>query len=48
MGAFQDRFKVYSRAGEPCDRCGRPIAKMRAAGRGTYVCTRCQPRPRLR
>ena len=22
------------------------IKKMRAAGRGTYVCERCQPRPR--
>jgi formamidopyrimidine-DNA glycosylase len=47
-GAFQDRFKVYSRAGEPCERCGRPIVKTRAAGRGTYVCTRCQPKPRAR
>jgi formamidopyrimidine-DNA glycosylase len=27
-------------------RCGRTIKKMRAAGRGTYVCERCQPRPR--
>jgi formamidopyrimidine-DNA glycosylase len=47
-GAFQDRFKVHLRAGEPCERCGRTIVKMRAAGRGTYVCPRCQPTPRLR
>jgi formamidopyrimidine-DNA glycosylase len=47
-GAFQDRFKVHLRAGEPCERCGRTIVKMRAAGRGTYVCPRCQPRPRAR
>ena len=47
-GAFQDRFKVHLRAGEPCERCGRANVKMRAAGRGTYVCTRCQPRPRRR
>ena len=33
---------------EPCVRCGRAIRKMRAAGRGTYVCERCQPRPRRR
>ena len=26
----------------------RTIRKMRAAGRGTYVCERCQPRPRVR
>jgi formamidopyrimidine-DNA glycosylase len=47
-GSFQDRFLVYSRAGEPCVRCGRPIEKLRAAGRGTYVCPSCQPRPRFR
>jgi formamidopyrimidine-DNA glycosylase len=47
-GAFQDRFKVHLRAGEPCPRCGATIVKMRAAGRGTYVCPRCQRRPRLR
>src|SRR5947199_374201 len=47
-GAFQNRFQVYGRAGEPCMRCGRPIVKLRAAGRGTYVCERCQPRPRAR
>jgi formamidopyrimidine-DNA glycosylase len=47
-GAFQDRFLVHLREGEPCVRCGRTIVKMRAAGRGTYVCERCQPRPRTR
>jgi formamidopyrimidine-DNA glycosylase len=47
-GAFQDRFLVHRREGEPCPRCGRPIRKLRAAGRGTYVCEGCQPRPRPR
>jgi formamidopyrimidine-DNA glycosylase len=47
-GAFQDRFLAYGREGEPCVRCGRPIRKLRAAGRGTYVCESCQPRPRPR
>jgi formamidopyrimidine-DNA glycosylase len=47
-GSFQDRFLVHRREGEPCPRCGTPIRKMRAAGRGTYVCERCQPRPRAR
>jgi formamidopyrimidine-DNA glycosylase len=47
-GSFQDRFLIHRREGEPCPRCGRPIRKMRAAGRGTYVCERCQPRPRVR
>jgi formamidopyrimidine-DNA glycosylase len=45
-GSFQDRFLVHLREGEPCPRCGGPVRKLRAAGRGTYVCERCQPRPR--
>jgi formamidopyrimidine-DNA glycosylase len=45
-GSFQDQFLVHTREGEPCPRCRRPIRKLRAAGRGTYVCERCQPRPR--
>jgi formamidopyrimidine-DNA glycosylase len=45
-GSFQDRFLVYSRAGEPCERCGSTIVKLRAAGRGTYICPNCQRRPR--
>ncbi|HEX3693348.1 MAG TPA: bifunctional DNA-formamidopyrimidine glycosylase/DNA-(apurinic or apyrimidinic site) lyase [Solirubrobacteraceae bacterium] len=45
-GSFQDRFQVHRREGEPCSRCGREIVKLRVAGRGTYVCERCQPRPR--
>jgi formamidopyrimidine-DNA glycosylase len=41
-GAMQHEFKVYGRAGEPCDRCGTPIDKIRVAGRGTWYCPRCQ------
>ncbi len=47
-GSFQDRFLVHRREGRPCPRCGAQIGKLRAAGRGTYACERCQPRPRLR
>jgi formamidopyrimidine-DNA glycosylase len=47
-GSFQDRFLVHRRAGEPCSRCGATIVKMVVGGRGTYVCERCQPRPRRR
>jgi formamidopyrimidine-DNA glycosylase len=47
-GRFQDEFLVYGRADEPCVRCGTPIRKLRAAGRGTYVCESCQRRPRFR
>jgi len=48
QGSFQDRFLIHLRVGEPCLVCGRPVRKLRAAGRGTYVCERCQPRPRPR
>jgi formamidopyrimidine-DNA glycosylase len=47
-GGFQDQFLVHRREGEPCPVCGGPVRKLRAAGRGTYVCERCQPRPRSR
>ena len=47
-GSFQDRFLVHRREGEPCPSCGTTIVKMVVAGRGTYVCERCQPRPRAR
>lgn len=47
-GSFQDRFLVHRRGGEPCPRCGRTIRKIVVGGRGTYVCERCQPRPRRR
>jgi len=47
-GSFQDQFLVHRRAGEPCPRCGAPVRKLRVAGRGTYVCERCQPPPRRR
>ena len=46
QGSFQERFLIHLREGEPCLVCGRPVRKLRAAGRGTYVCERCQTRPR--
>jgi formamidopyrimidine-DNA glycosylase len=47
-GSFQDRFLVHRRAGEPCPRCGQVIRKIVVRGRGTYVCERCQSKPRRR
>jgi formamidopyrimidine-DNA glycosylase len=47
-GSFQDLFLVHTRAGQPCPNCGRAIVKLVVGGRGTYVCERCQPRPRIR
>jgi formamidopyrimidine-DNA glycosylase len=45
-GSFQDQFLVHRREGEACGKCGQTIVKMVVAGRGTYVCESCQPRPR--
>ncbi len=45
-GSFQDEFLVHRRAGEPCPRCGNEVEKIVVVGRGTYLCGRCQPRPR--
>ena len=42
-GRMQLELHVYGRAGEPCTRCGTPIEKIRAAGRGTWYCPACQP-----
>jgi formamidopyrimidine-DNA glycosylase len=42
-GRMQEEFRVYGREGEPCERCGTPIAKTRVAGRGTWYCPSCQP-----
>src|SRR5689334_8983474 len=47
-GAFQDEFLVHRRRGEPCPECGAEVVKFVAAGRGTYACETCQPRPRAR
>jgi len=41
-GAMQIEFRVYGREGEPCFRCGHPIEKTRAGGRGTWYCPKCQ------
>jgi formamidopyrimidine-DNA glycosylase len=42
-GGMQDLLRVHLRAGEPCRRCGTELVKIRVAGRGTYLCPRCQP-----
>ena len=47
-GSMQDEFLVHRREGEPCPRCGGPVTKLVAAGRGTYVCRNCQRAPRTR
>ncbi len=41
-GSMQDEFRVYGRGGEPCDRCGTPIARTRIVGRSSWFCPACQ------
>ena len=41
-GAFQQRFLVYDREGEACQRCGSVIARLVQSGRSTFYCSHCQ------
>ncbi|MBJ7596675.1 bifunctional DNA-formamidopyrimidine glycosylase/DNA-(apurinic or apyrimidinic site) lyase [Candidatus Nephthysia bennettiae] len=41
-GRQQEELQVYGRGGQPCLRCGRPLALVRLAGRSTVFCRRCQ------
>ena len=45
-GEMQGTLAVFRRTGQPCSRCGAPIARLVVAARGTHVCPRCQPSPR--
>jgi formamidopyrimidine-DNA glycosylase len=36
------RFMVYGRKGEPCQRCRTPIQRTVLGGRSAYLCPRCQ------
>jgi hypothetical protein len=44
-GSMQEHLQVYQRAGEPCDRCGRPIRRIVVGGRSTHFCSWCQRLP---
>ncbi|MFY9615156.1 MAG: bifunctional DNA-formamidopyrimidine glycosylase/DNA-(apurinic or apyrimidinic site) lyase [Candidatus Dormiibacterota bacterium] len=41
-GEMQDQLLVYGRAGQPCVKCGRLLAKTVVAGRTTVFCRTCQ------
>ena len=41
-GGFQNHFRVYQRAGEPCPVCGTRIRRMIVGQRGTHYCPTCQ------
>jgi formamidopyrimidine-DNA glycosylase len=41
-GEFQNYFRAYDRAGEPCMNCGAKIKRITVGQRGTHYCPRCQ------
>ncbi len=42
-GDYLEKFaKVFRREGQRCERCGCEIVKIKVAGRGTHICSRCQ------
>lgn len=41
-GAFQNDFRVYGRANQPCRNCQTALARSSVAGRTTVFCPRCQ------
>lgn len=41
-GLHHVRVHVFRKDGQPCERCGVTIQKVRVAGRGTHFCPRCQ------
>jgi formamidopyrimidine-DNA glycosylase len=45
-GDFQNHFRVYGRAGEPCLVCGTKIRRILVGQRGTHLCPHCQVRPK--
>ena len=45
-GYFDRSLQVYGRAGSPCGRCGTTIRREAFMNRSSYLCPRCQPRPR--
>ncbi|AUJ26018.1 MULTISPECIES: DNA-formamidopyrimidine glycosylase [Virgibacillus] len=43
MGMFQQKLYVYGQENKACKTCGNTIAKLKVGGRGTHICTSCQP-----
>jgi formamidopyrimidine-DNA glycosylase len=41
-GCFQQRYRVYERAGEPCRECGTRVRRLVQGQRSTYYCPSCQ------
>lgn len=41
-GSYLKFAQVFRREGQPCNKCGTMIQKLKVAGRGTHVCPSCQ------
>jgi formamidopyrimidine-DNA glycosylase len=41
-GFYEERLRVYGRAGQPCLKCGTKIRRITQGGRSTFYCPRCQ------
>jgi formamidopyrimidine-DNA glycosylase len=41
-GAYEGRWRVYDREGEPCVNCRARVRRVAHGGRSTYFCPRCQ------
>jgi len=45
-GYFERSLDAYGQQGRPCPRCGTPIRREAFMNRSSFLCPRCQPRPR--
>ncbi len=43
---YEERLRVYDRAGRPCPECGTAIQRQVQAARSTFFCPHCQREPR--
>lgn len=43
-GYFSRSLSVYGREGEPCERCGSLISRVKFMNRSSFFCAQCQPR----
>jgi formamidopyrimidine-DNA glycosylase len=41
---YEERLRVYDRAGQPCRRCQTKIQRIVQAARSTFFCPKCQPK----
>lgn len=45
-GSYLTFARVFRREGQACPNCGSEIIKIRVAGRGTHICSKCQKLPK--